>query len=168
MPGGFTLVEILVALVLLSVGLLGLLAFQAAALVHTRLSATQSTATVLVQDMAARIRANSAGARANGYALIRPPVAAEANCNQAFCTPTQMAAWDAWSWTAQVAGALPSGRGRVTCLDRGTADQDACSTGSPYRVVVIWVEADRRGDAPDRCPQLKAISDRCLMQMIPP
>lgn len=56
---GFSLIEALIALVVLSVGLLGVAALQTQALLQSRDAYLTSQATSLVQDMADRIRANA-------------------------------------------------------------------------------------------------------------
>jgi type IV pilus modification protein PilV len=57
---GFTLIELLVALVILSVGLLGSSALLLGGLRDQGLALRQQAATLLVADMADRIRSNSA------------------------------------------------------------------------------------------------------------
>ena len=59
--GGFTLIEVLVALVVMSVGLLGLALLQQNAVAFNRDAYLASQATVLAYDIADRIRGNRSG-----------------------------------------------------------------------------------------------------------
>lgn len=64
---GFTLIEILVALIILAVGLLGLAALQLRANQAEMESYQRSQALLLANDIASRIRANSSGNVTNCY-----------------------------------------------------------------------------------------------------
>ena len=66
---GFTLIEILVALLVLSFGLLGLAMLQATGLRFNTDSYMRSQATILAYDLVDRMRANKAGADAGNYCL---------------------------------------------------------------------------------------------------
>lgn len=168
-PRGFTLLEALIAMVVISVGLLGVLGLQALSLASTHISATRSVATTLAEDMAERMRANPAGAAANHYAKLGNGAGATkmVDCADHACTPAQMASYDALAWKRALAAALPTGRGRVTCLDQWPADTDACSPGSAYTITVIWSEPDRRAAAADQCPD-PGITRRCFQTRLLP
>lgn len=64
MARGFTLVEVLVALVVLAVGLLGAAAMLLESLQGSRIALERSRAVVLAGDMAERLRANRAAGNA--------------------------------------------------------------------------------------------------------
>jgi type IV pilus assembly protein PilV len=66
---GFTLVEALVALLVLSIGLLGVAALQLTALQNNNNALFRSQATYLAYDIADRIRANRGSALAGGYVV---------------------------------------------------------------------------------------------------
>jgi type IV pilus assembly protein PilV len=57
---GFTLIEVLIAMLILSVGLLGLAGFQASSARNNTSAYNRSQATQLAYDLADRIRANAA------------------------------------------------------------------------------------------------------------
>ncbi|MDT0635401.1 type IV pilus modification protein PilV [Spectribacter hydrogenoxidans] len=144
---GFTLLEALIALVVVSIGLLGLLGLQAVSLSNTHVSATRTTANDAAKDIAERMRSNLAGVDANHYADIDHPSAGKApgfDCVDSSCSAQQMATVDAYAWDQSIGAQLPNGRGRVDCLDNDPADGDACSRKSPHRVTVIWRERDRQ------------------------
>ena len=64
---GLTLVEVLVALVILSIGILGLASLQTVSLTSNAVANQTSQATALAYDMADRMRANLPAARAGAY-----------------------------------------------------------------------------------------------------
>lgn len=101
---GTTLVETLVALVVLSVGLLGIAALQMTSLRNNRGAHLRSQAQVLAYDIADRMRANRDAALANGYVI---PMAG---------TPggTGLVLIDLQDWKAALARILPSGDGSIT------------------------------------------------------
>jgi type IV pilus assembly protein PilV len=108
--GGFTLVEALVALVILSVGLLGVAKLVMAA-VHADDSAyMRGQATQLAYEMLDEIRANRPAAIDGSYAN----AAAAADCSTTACSPDTLAGEDLYEWQQRLAGALPSGAGTVT------------------------------------------------------
>ncbi|MCX7101946.1 MAG: type IV pilus modification protein PilV, partial [Methylobacter sp.] len=59
---GFTLIEVLIAMLVLAVGLLGLAGLQATSLKSNQSAYNRSQATQLAYDLADRMRANVAGA----------------------------------------------------------------------------------------------------------
>lgn len=64
---GFTLIEILVTVVVLSIGLLGLAGLQATALRFNSTAYQRSQATILAYDIAEQMRANAKAARCGVY-----------------------------------------------------------------------------------------------------
>ncbi len=102
---GFTLIEILIALIILSFGLLGLAGLQAASMQQNQDSSFRSQATALAYDLADRIRANSSQIAI--YLALAP--ALNNNClGIAGCTPQQMANHDLAEWNAAL-NSLPGG-----------------------------------------------------------
>jgi type IV pilus assembly protein PilV len=112
---GFTLVEVLVALVVLSVGLLGM-AKMVMVSSHSNDSAyLRSQATSLGYQALDAMRANLGSSTAGGYltALNVMPAAPGTNCGAGYCTNPQLGAWDVWAWKTQLAAALPAGTGSI-------------------------------------------------------
>lgn len=122
---GFSLLEVLIALLVLAIGLLGLAALQNVGLRLNSQSYERTQATILIDDMIDRMRANSAGVTAGDYnALVpaltnTPPTAT--NCETTACATTSaVASYDANRWIAAIAGtatqraALAGGMGRIT------------------------------------------------------
>jgi type IV pilus assembly protein PilV len=125
---GFTLVEVLIALVILSVGMLGIAGLYVHSMQAGRTSLFRHHAVTLAGDVADRIRANSrAGAV---YAL----AGANNNCVGAGidCTPAQMAANDIFLWDQQAVDTLPAGN--VTVVFDNTV------VPPTYQITIAWTE----------------------------
>lgn len=127
--GGFSLVEVLIALVIMSVGMLGIAGLYVESLQAGRTSQFRHNAVTLASDVADRIRANP---RAGiNYQL----PGGNNNCvlGNVDCTPAQMAANDIDLWDTQAADMLPNGRVTITYDDNPVPPT--------YLIVVSWDEA---------------------------
>ena len=126
---GFSLVEVLIALVIMSVGMLGIAGLYVQSMQAGRTSMFRHHAVTLAGDVADRIRANptagGAYTAANG---------ADNSCvaGNVVCTPAQMAANDILIWKAEAASILPSGD--VTIAFNNVA------TPPVYTITVSWNE----------------------------
>lgn len=128
---GFSLVEVLIALIIMSVGMLGIAGLYVHSMQAGRTSLFRHQAVSLAGDIADRIRANptagAAYAAANGANNgCTPPATAE-------CTPAEMAANDILVWKDQAGGTLPSGDVVVTFNN--------AVTPNTYQIRVNWAEA---------------------------
>jgi len=121
---GFTLIEVLIAALVLAVGLLGLAGLQAASIKNNLSAYKRSQATQLAYDMADRIRANRNESinlttgnviTASTYLTMAPASAsAQANCTTVTgCSSAQMAQNDLFQWNAALTTALPGGTGTI-------------------------------------------------------
>jgi type IV pilus assembly protein PilV len=110
---GFTLIEVLVSLVVLSVGLLGigkLVLFSARANDSAYL---RGQATTLAYEILDNMRANRQIAVTQGYDNAIGTVPGNpGSCITAACSSTQMSAYDVYTWKMRLAS-LPSGKGGV-------------------------------------------------------
>jgi type IV pilus assembly protein PilV len=102
---GFTLVEALVALLVLSIGLLGVAALQLTALQNNNNALFRSQATYLAYDIADRMRANRAAALADAY-----QISVGAGVNPACAS---VAACDINAWQLMLGATLPAGQGAI-------------------------------------------------------
>ena len=101
---GFTLIEVLVAAVVLGIGLLGLAGLQATTVKVNQTSYLRSQATNLAYEITDAMRANSDAARSGDY-------------NVEFgATPSgsTLAVDDLTNWLEHVQNSLPNGQGAVT------------------------------------------------------
>jgi len=151
---GFSLVEVLVALLVLSVGLLGLAGLQMRGLQANQMSYLRSQATQLAYDISDRMRANLAGVTAGSYNSGAAATDA-ALCETAECTSANMAQYDLKQWNDALAAQLPEGTG-VVCLDDtpedGSSASPACggSGSGLYAIKVFWTERSESTDDRNR------------------
>jgi type IV pilus assembly protein PilV len=145
---GVTFVELLVAVVVMSIGILGVAALQALSLQQNRSALFRAEANQLANDMLDRIRANPGGNYAP-VAIDAEPATAT-NCYLSDCNSALMAAFDISSWKCQlnsidpdgdtydicstlnITSSLPEGAGAVT------------QAGSTYSIEIQWVD-DSKG-----------------------
>ncbi len=167
MQSGFTLLEVLITLIILSVGLLGLAGLQTMSLRNNHSAYLRSQAITQSYDIVDRMRANSGQIAA--YSLLNASYTFAAigtlnnNCDKtAGCTSNQMALHDLYRWNQSLRSkgsrnALPLGIG-IICRDGSMEDDsydlasDTVTTGctgaaaDPLVVKVWWV--DDRADPP--------------------
>jgi len=141
---GFSLIEALVALIVLSVGMLGIAALYGQGLSAARTALYRTIAVYLAAEMADRIRANRL-ARA-GYDAAGAPNACGPG-GGTDCTPAQLAASDKLVWSTLVGRELPGGVGTVVFTP---------GTPPTYTITVRW--QDVTGAAQYRiAPQIPAL-----------
>ncbi|HEY5602339.1 MAG TPA: type IV pilus modification protein PilV [Gammaproteobacteria bacterium] len=164
---GVSMIEILVTIVVLSIGLLGMAALQLTGMRSTNSATYRTQATLLANDIAERMRANIDAVNENLYMNVDS--ASNINCG-AFpathcseyynagaqaataCTTAQMAAYDINIWfcgvnsngarAGGVQAALPQAAATITCTDTNPTggDVDPCTDRSPHTITVSWSE----------------------------
>lgn len=100
---GFSLIEVLVALVVFSIGLLGLARLQMAGLKNAASAATRLEAVNLSYDMLERMRANRTPALAGRYVVAMGGTSSAGGVAQA----------DVEAWKAALSAGLPDGDGAI-------------------------------------------------------
>lgn len=125
---GFSLVEVLVALVVVSVGMLGVAGLYVNGMQAGRTAMFSHHAVTLAGDVADRIRANPRA----GVAYAGDP--GDNNCTKGDvdCTPAEMAAHDIMVFRQQAQDFLPSGT--------VTIGFDGTTTPAEYTITVGWNE----------------------------
>lgn len=118
--GGFTLLEVLVALIVLSVGLLGLSGLQTTSLRSNHSAFLRSQATITTYDIVDRMRANRTGAAAGNYDIAYASSPTSVSCTSG-CTPLQVAQMDVEDWRNQVLR-LPAGESEIVVDGNGVAE----------------------------------------------
>lgn len=116
---GFSLLEVLIAFLVVSVGLLGMAGLQATALRNNHSAYLRSQAVLMAYDIMDRMRANKAAAMAGSYARSFGDSKPSTTCSS-ICTPSQMAEADENEWVDALAK-LPSGDGSVLVTSAGLA-----------------------------------------------
>lgn len=133
--GGQTLIEVLVTVVVMSLGMLGMAGLQVQALQGNQQAHLDTVAANQVQDMATRIRANPAGVSTNSYDALGASIpTADRNCYSESCSPGQLAVFDHAQWNTANSNLLPGGMGRVT--DGG---------GNRFWIAVTWTDKSLEG-----------------------
>ncbi len=136
---GFSLLEVLIALVILSVGLLGLAALQAEGLRGSGSAFTRTQGVLLAADITDRMRANRQALDSYVIALGDAGTNPGKRCSDTTagdaedppCTGAEMAQSDIVLWKAAL-GNLPNGEGSITAV-----------AGSPGRFTVLVQWSDR-------------------------
>lgn len=130
---GFTLVEILVTLIIVSVGLLGVAGLHALSLRNNYDALIRSHASALAGDIADRMRANRDAALDSKYDLAMgaiPTVGEDGT----------LAETDLVEWTERLAQQLPNGQGSIAIAAAPAAG------ASQTRLVTITIEWGERGE----------------------
>ena len=129
---GFTLIEALVALVVLSIGLLGVAALQLTSLRSNHGSAMRSQATFLAYDIIDRMRANRAAALTDAYTIALGAAG----------TAGTVAGDDLVAWKQNIARTLPA-------IDNAGTPQPADGSvrrdGDIFTVTIRWSDWDDTG-----------------------
>lgn len=133
---GTSLIEALVALLVLALGVMGMAAVQTRALATARTTNLRALAIQAAEDLQDRIEANSdlrhTPALVNPYLNTwGPPPAIDTDCASEPCGGLQLAAYDLLHWKKELARTLPAGDGLVFASTR-----DATQLG----ILVAWTE----------------------------
>ena len=155
--------EVLIAMIIIAIGLLGFLSLQLASINSNQDGLARTQATLIAQELGSAIRANrdyifNTGddseylVQANYASCDTKPACTGAG---GLCTPQEQAKVDAWQACQTIKGfttdvtnddALLNGQIRVGCTDRDDTDGDTCSPGSTLNIYTFWANNVRRED----------------------
>jgi type IV pilus assembly protein PilV len=144
---GFSILEVLISLVVLSVGLIGASAVQVSTLKFTQVSQQRSTASQQLLTITEKMRSNLAGVRAGSYAFAFPYAAIPGSIPAAVacpvgCTAAQIAQRDLNTWQNELNRSLPGGRAVITSVTAPTI----------WQITVMWEEKDLAAELKSACP----------------
>ncbi len=108
---GITLIESLIAMVVMALGILGIVGVQMRALTDTQSGVRRAQAIRLIEDLGERLQSNPDALNYLSAYAASPETAPD--CAAAACTPEQLATFDAWQWRRNVVAALPGGTATV-------------------------------------------------------
>jgi type IV pilus assembly protein PilV len=147
---GFSLVEVMVALIIIAVGMLGIAKMQALGLSTTESSGTRSLVAIEAASLAASMHANrdywvggppppsfTVSVQTTGPGTYTttiagsPVLSANPNCQTAPCTPANLAAYDVNAWAAALAQVVPAALATITC---NTSTPLSCT------IQIVWAE----------------------------
>ena len=129
---GFSLIEVLIALIIMSVGMLGIASLYVQSMQAGRTSLFRHNAVTLAGDVADRMRANPTGGNAYTGA------GADNNCiaQGTDCSNVEMAAQDILGWDQQADDTLPNGLVAITF--------DNTVIPPSYTIAITWDEPEQQ------------------------
>ena len=142
---GITLIESLVAIVVASLGILGILGVQMRTLTDTQTSVRRAQAIRLIEDLSERMKVHpNAMGSINSYTIgwrsgAAPTAQAGTLCDSSACAHADFAAYDLREWKRAVERALPLGDANVFVAAGETADTNRRQLG----VMIRWRENER-------------------------
>lgn len=147
---GFSMIEALLALSVFAGGILMVAGLQLISKKANYDAAQRTTAGMLANDIAERMRANLAN---NGAALANylvedigaDPDTGEAtlgqpgtDCTASQCTKEQMAAWDLYEWEQALVGASESNAGGLVEPNACIRSADIDGGAAVYHIIIAW------------------------------
>ena len=147
---GFTLMEVLVALVVISIGVLGIAAMQASAIASTHSSQTESLVSIEARSLADAMQANPnywysgalpasftvsgpASGSTSALGTVSDPTlgASMPNCASTACIAQDLAGYDLQTWGGQLTSLVPGATATIKCQ---VAQPVSCS------IQVFWTQ----------------------------
>ncbi len=144
---GFSLIEILVSLVVLSIGLMGLAGLQIAGLKGTNDAHYRTQASLLMMDLADRMRANQVGVAEGKYRTsstincANPPAK---QCDSESCEGDELALFDRYTITCGIKKLLPQSQLTINCAADDCQASDLgldTQLNKTHKIIVSWKEA---------------------------
>lgn len=161
---GISLIEVMVTLAVISVGLLGVVKMQAAAIASTQSARTRSLVALQAGSLASAMRANpgywgSASLVATSFSASGTTItdasgvltATPPDCTTATCTVQQLAAYDLQNWAASMNQHFPSYQASGTC-DNTASVPVRCSLTITWREKQLAINASTAASASDALP----------------
>jgi type IV pilus assembly protein PilV len=155
---GFTLLEVLIALLVFSLGLLGMAGLLIVSVKANHSAYLRTQASFLAQSMADRMRANVPRVWTEDYDTDYPTGDTDPCTSGAACSRADVATRDKAMWSTQLTNFLPNAAATIACTPNAgvtvtTLDQE---NGAPYdgicNMVITWSEATLDRDAADTTP----------------
>lgn len=117
---GVSLIEVMTAVLVFSIGLLGLSGMLLLGARSSHAAYLRTQVTFLADSMVERMRANRIGLWNGDYDGEADADGSTLACTAAACTPAELAARDRSAWARQLAVAVPDAKGSIRC-DRAAA-----------------------------------------------
>lgn len=132
---GFTLVEVLVALVILSIGLLSMATLMMTSLQSSQDAYLRSQASLLTYDIVERMRANYTEATTTDAYVLTKGASASSNpdCKTSGCNSSAQAQQDLYDWRKSLTDSIPGADARIA---RANLNQ--------YTVEIFWEESGQK------------------------
>ena len=135
---GFSLIEVLIASTVFSLGLAGFSALLLASIIGSADARRESIASVAATNLAEQLRLNPVAL--NRY--LNPPESVSRICSEGTqCTPEQLADYDFRLWQLELADSMPNARGLI-CRDGtpedGVDGNGRCDGSGPLVIKIFW------------------------------
>lgn len=139
---GTTMIEILITLLVATIGLLGLAGMQLVNLKNVNNSQYRTQATILAYSMAERMRSNKTGVNNGSYNSLDTVNAASTkpDCMTKSCSTTEATALDLYEWNESIQ--QDAERGGLPASAKGTVTVDPLDSNI-YHIAIIWKEQTR-------------------------
>lgn len=118
---GLSLIESLIALIVATLSVMGILGVQMRTLTDTQASVRRAQAIRLIEDLSERLQ-SSPDALSNLGTYTTSPTTTD-NCEAALCAPAKLAAYDIKQWREKVSKTLPSGTQAIVFIPQGGSRQ---------------------------------------------
>lgn len=130
---GFSLIEVMVSIVLLTISMLGLAALQSSSIKLDHQAYLRSQSVILASDMIDRMRSNPSAATSGHYSVSPLPTTYTIDCSRlaSSCSPEDLATYDLVKWNNLNSALLPSGVGQIRYTSAET-----------FIVGVHWIEPE--------------------------
>ena len=149
---GFTLIEILTAIVVFSIGLIGLGFLMTSAVRSNHVGFQHTQASFVAESILDRMRANMIGVWNNNYnGTFSAATATPGNlCGAGSpCNAAAVATRDTWAWGQLIGQMLPAGSGTVNCVRRTPPTNIATVPiyDGTCTITLTWTERSEGNDA---------------------
>lgn len=161
---GFTLLEVLIALLIFSLGLLGMAGLLVVSVRTNQSAYLRTQASFLAQSMADRMRANEPQVWAQAYDTDYPSGDTDPCASGVSCTRVNIATRDKALWSTQLTDLLPNSSATIACTPTAgvtvtTQDQE---NGAPYAglcsMTINWSESNLDRSSTDTAPVTQTFS----------
>jgi type IV pilus assembly protein PilV len=142
---GFSLIEVLITLIVISVGVMGLTGLKVLAIKGTNTSHYRHEASLLMMDLADRMRANLDGVNAGNYQAITAVDNTEPSkrCDDSVCSAEELATFDKYSIAERLSKTMPDSALTISC-------SGACNTVGTSKQIhdlrIIWKERKEKSE----------------------
>lgn len=151
---GISLIESMVAIVVMALGVLGILGVQLRTLTDTQTSVHRAQAVQLIEDLSELMKVNpNALVNINAYTSGFSNEPTPGSCASG-CDPSQLAAYDLAVWKQSVKHTLPLGQASIFLAPGETQNSNRRQLG----IIISWRENERVGTKTDDIDATKARS----------
>jgi type IV pilus assembly protein PilV len=146
LQAGFSLIEVLVTILIVSFGMLGIAGMLFASINAGQVAMNRSSAVSLANEMADRVRSNWQAVKLGTFNAVTTSSQSGSSsctttCMTSICSPADQATLDICLWKKQIQKQLPGGQGAVT-VDAGNANCSNPGMACIFTVTVSWTEAN--------------------------